>query len=302
LKPHALPEYLEGRTPKEKHPFLFQKKSGARKTKNARSVFSFGVAGVLASAWGFLRAYDSIQSHHALRAWHISGFGNGFELGTINTQIGLHFFLFTIEYLKTLRYMKIILSTRNPSKATQIKAMFNNPSITILTLSEAGIEGDAIEDGTTLEENAYKKAIYAWDNLKEKTWVVAEDTGLFITALGGKPGIKAARWAGETATTDEIMNYTLKQLEGVTDRSAYFETVVILLSPDGTKVVFKGKVDGTLLEKPSVKPQPKMPYSPLFMPNGSDKVWAEMSIKEENEISHRGKAFQKVVKFLETQL
>src|SRR3989344_1528660 len=85
LKPHALPEYLEGRTPKEKHPFLFQKKSGARKIRNARSVFSFGVAGVLASAWGFLRAYDSIQSHHALRAWHISGFGNGFELGTINT-------------------------------------------------------------------------------------------------------------------------------------------------------------------------------------------------------------------------
>jgi len=70
LKPHALPEYLEGRTPKEKHPFLFQKKSGARKIKNARSVFSFGVAGVLASAWGFLR---------------IICFGNRFELGTINT-------------------------------------------------------------------------------------------------------------------------------------------------------------------------------------------------------------------------
>src|SRR3989344_478729 len=85
LKPHALPEYLVGRTRKEKHPFLFQKKSGARKIRNASSVFSFGFAGVLASAWGFLRAYDSIQSHHALRAWHISGFGNGFELGTINT-------------------------------------------------------------------------------------------------------------------------------------------------------------------------------------------------------------------------
>ena len=70
LKPHALPEYLEGRTPKEKHPFLFQKKSGARKIRNARSVFSFGVAGVLASAWGFLR---------------IICFGNRFELGTINT-------------------------------------------------------------------------------------------------------------------------------------------------------------------------------------------------------------------------
>src|SRR3989338_1781380 len=77
LKPHALPEYLEGRTTKEKHPFLFQKKSGARKIRNARSVFSFGVAGVLASAWGFLR---------------IICFGNRFELGTINTLFPCHRF------------------------------------------------------------------------------------------------------------------------------------------------------------------------------------------------------------------
>ena len=65
LKPHALPEYLEGRTPKEKHPFLFQKKFHPRQIRNARSVFSFGVAGVLASAWGFLRAYDLVLLHHA---------------------------------------------------------------------------------------------------------------------------------------------------------------------------------------------------------------------------------------------
>src|SRR3990167_4991653 len=65
LKPHALPEYLEGRTPKEKHPFLFQKKFHPRQIRNARSVFSFGVAGVLASAWGFLRAYEAVSSHHA---------------------------------------------------------------------------------------------------------------------------------------------------------------------------------------------------------------------------------------------
>lgn len=86
LKPHALPEYLEGRTPKEKHAFLFQEKFHPRQIRNARSVFSFGVAGVLASAWGFLRAYDFGQSHHALRACHIvSDFGNRCELGTINT-------------------------------------------------------------------------------------------------------------------------------------------------------------------------------------------------------------------------
>ena len=89
LKPHALPEYLEGRTPKEKHPFLFQKKSGARKIKNARSVFSFGVAGVLASAWGFPRAYGTVSSHHARGACEVITslcFENRCEFGTIEAQ------------------------------------------------------------------------------------------------------------------------------------------------------------------------------------------------------------------------
>src|SRR3989338_3827990 len=71
LKPHALPEYLEGRTPKRKHPFLFQEKIHPRQIKNARSVFSFGVAGVLASAWGFLRAYASVSLHHARGACEV---------------------------------------------------------------------------------------------------------------------------------------------------------------------------------------------------------------------------------------
>ena len=85
LKPHALPEYLEGRTPKEKHPFLFQKKLHPRQIRNVRSVFSFGVAGVLASAWGFLRAYDLVSLHHARGACDIICFENRCELGTINT-------------------------------------------------------------------------------------------------------------------------------------------------------------------------------------------------------------------------
>jgi hypothetical protein len=90
LKPHALPEYLEGRTPKEKHPFLFQEKIHPRQIRNARSVFSFGVAGVLASAWGFLRAYDSVSLHHARGACEVITslcFGNRCEFGTIQTPI-----------------------------------------------------------------------------------------------------------------------------------------------------------------------------------------------------------------------
>src|SRR3989344_2623776 len=83
LKAPAPPQYLEGRTPKEKNPFLFQKKFPPRQIRKARSFFSFGVAGVLASAWGFLRAYDLVSSHHALRACHIICFENRCELGTI---------------------------------------------------------------------------------------------------------------------------------------------------------------------------------------------------------------------------
>ena len=90
LKPHALPEYLEGRTPKEKHPFLFQKKFHPRQIRNARSVFSFGVAGVLASAWGFLRAYEAVSSHHARGACEVITslcFGNRCEFGTIQHHV-----------------------------------------------------------------------------------------------------------------------------------------------------------------------------------------------------------------------
>lgn len=195
--------------------------------------------------------------------------------------------------------MKILLSSTNPSKAIQIKALFENPDIGVVTLREVGIEGEAIEDGSTLEENARKKAIFALEHAPEGYWVMADDTGIFINALSGEPGIKSARWAGEDAKTEEITTYCLKRLEGVSDRSAFFETVVVLISPKGEEYVFSGKVTGKLLGTPRVPPQPKMPYSSLFIPDGSDKVWAEMSTEEENAISHRGKAFRQVVAFMQ---
>ncbi len=195
--------------------------------------------------------------------------------------------------------MKIILSTTNPSKALQIKAMFDSPGIEVLTLREAGIDGEAIEDGFTLEENAHKKAVYAREHSEGNHWAMADDTGIFINALNGEPGIKSARWAGEDATTLEIMNHCLKRLGGASDRSAIFETVVVLMSPKGEKYVFSGKVAGKLLDAPKIAPQPKMPYSPLFVPEGQEKVWAEMTTEEENAVSHRGKAFRQVIDFLE---
>jgi XTP/dITP diphosphohydrolase len=197
--------------------------------------------------------------------------------------------------------MKIILSTRNPSKLEQIKAMFTNSSIEVVTLDEAGIDGEALEDGSTLEENAFKKVMYVKDRATIPFWIMADDTGLYINALNGEPGIHAARWAGNIST-DDITKHTLQQLEGKIDRSAVFKTVVCLLSPDEKILYFEGAVNGHLAEAPKTKPQPKMPYSPLFSPEGTDKVWAEMTVEEENERSHRGKAFRQVVAFLEKEI
>ncbi len=195
--------------------------------------------------------------------------------------------------------MNIVLSTRNPSKAEQIKAIFEGSRISILTLDDVSVEGEAVEDGATLEENSLKKALFAQEKVAGNTWTMADDTGLFISALDGAPGVRAARWAGETATTDEITAHTLRSLEGVSDRSAVFETVVALVSPEGKPYFFSGKVPGRLLEVPRTRPQPKMPYSPIFVPEGTDLVWAEMSVEYENSISHRGKAFRKARNFLE---
>ena len=198
--------------------------------------------------------------------------------------------------------MDVILSTRNPSKAEQIQAIFADLPIKILTLDQAGIKGEALEDGQTLEENALKKAIYAYVWADSDIWTMADDTGLFIDALNGEPGIRAARWAGENATTEEITKYTLQRLEGHTNRSATFVTAVAVVTPNGDHTFFKAQVRGRILEQPRVKPQPKMPYSPIFVPEGSERVWAEMSVEEENNISHRGKAFRQVRGFFEREV
>ncbi|HUQ30302.1 MAG TPA: non-canonical purine NTP pyrophosphatase [Candidatus Paceibacterota bacterium] len=194
--------------------------------------------------------------------------------------------------------MNLILSTRNPSKALQIKALFDGSPLSVRTLADAGIEGEAVEDGATLEENAAKKAWYAHEKSDKKSWTMADDTGIFIDALGGEPGVYSARWAGDVST-EEITRYTLQRLEDATDRSATFRTVVVAVSPEGIEYTFAGEVRGTILTAPRVPPQPKMPYSPLFVPHGQDKVWAEMTTKEENAISHRGIAFRKARAFLE---
>lgn len=197
--------------------------------------------------------------------------------------------------------MNVILATRNPSKAQQIRDIFVGSTVSIFSLDEAGIAGEAVEDGTTLQQNAHKKARYAHEKARKGIWTMADDTGLFIFALNGEPGVYAADWAGKGAETAEITRHCLEQLDGVSDRSATFRTTVALISPEGVPHAFDGQVDGRLLEAQRVPPQPKMPYSGIFVPDGQDLCWAEMTTEAENAISHRGKAFRLARAFLEQQ-
>lgn len=195
--------------------------------------------------------------------------------------------------------MHLILSTRNQSKARQISALFSDLPVTLLSLDEAAISGEAIEDGTTLEENALKKAVFAWE--RSKAWSLADDSGIFIDALNGSPGVYSARWAGEGATTEDIMHFTLSKLSGVSEekRTAVFKTVAAVISPDGSQTFFSGETHGRILLEPRTPCRPKMPYSAIFLPEGENKVLTEMTLEEENLMSHRGKAFLQVRQFFE---
>ena len=194
-----------------------------------------------------------------------------------------------------------LLSTKNPSKAAQIKPFFVELPLQLLTLAEAGIEGEAVEETgphATLENNARIKAQFA-HQARPDMWALADDTGIFIQACDSEPGVDAAYWGGVELTTEQRAAYCLKRLEGAVNRSAIFRTVVVLIAPDGAEHIFTGEVTGTMLEAPRVSVQPKMPYSALFVPQGYTKSWAEMTVDEENAISHRGKAFRQVRGYLQ---
>jgi XTP/dITP diphosphohydrolase len=189
----------------------------------------------------------------------------------------------------------VVLSTRNRSKLFQIQAMFTSMPVNLLTLDDANIAGEAVEDGETLEENAHKKAAYAHARVPPFTWTMAEDTGLFIDALGGEPGVRAARWAGEGKDAEEVMRHALKRLVGIADRSATFRTVVVLMDPDGKEQVFSGSAQGRILTQPRTPPPAQMPYSAIFVPDGSERAFSEMSPVEMNLVSHRGRAFAQLI-------
>jgi len=196
--------------------------------------------------------------------------------------------------------MKIIFATHNEGKVKEIKEIFAGLPVEVVSAEEAGIHEDPIEDGKTFEENAAKKVKFVAEKLKEKEWVLADDSGICIAALHGAPGVRSARWAGEGASGVQIAAYTLEKMKDVPEdkRSAYFQCAMVLLSPEGESFSFFGRVDGTITMEPHGEAHPKLPYDAIFIPKDQQKAFTELSPELKNLISHRGRAMQFVKEFL----
>ncbi|MDQ6761757.1 MAG: RdgB/HAM1 family non-canonical purine NTP pyrophosphatase [Bacteroidota bacterium] len=189
----------------------------------------------------------------------------------------------------------LIFATNNLNKVKEVKSLLNG-QFEIQTLSEANIDIDIPEPYDTLEENAIQKAIVI--NRMTGKNCFAEDTGLQAIALNGEPGVKSARYAGEERSAEKNIDKLLFELKGKKDRSAIFKTVVCLVT-DGKQILFEGTSKGTIIAER--RGNAEFGYDPVFVPEGSIKTFAEMSLTEKNIFSHRKKAIEKLVEYLGKQ-
>ena len=187
---------------------------------------------------------------------------------------------------------ELVIATNNQHKVEAIRRALGN-KIKLISLKDLGCREEIPEDGTTLKENAYQKAKYVWDKYKKNCF--ADDTGLMVEALGGAPGVYSARYAGEHCSFDDNIDLLLENMEGKTNRNAYFATVICLIQ-DGEPVYFEGKCEGCILTERYGRGG--FGYDPIFMPKGYGESFAEISMEEKNKISHRGKATEKLIKHL----
>lgn len=187
---------------------------------------------------------------------------------------------------------KLIFATNNAHKLSEVQALLGD-AFTLVTLHECGITEDIPETAETLEGNALQKARYIYEKLGADCF--ADDTGLEVDALGGAPGVRSARYATDGHDFAANNRLLLKNMEGVTDRSAHFRTVIALIL-NGKEYLFEGRVEGAIAEAESGSEG--FGYDPLFVPSGEIITFAQMSAEAKNAISHRGRAVAELVKFL----
>ena len=188
--------------------------------------------------------------------------------------------------------MKIIFATNNKNKIEEIKHL-SHQKFEIFTLQEVGIDIDIPEPHDTLEANATEKSSTIYKLTNEA--VFSEDTGLEVHALGGAPGVKSARYAGEGRNMQDNIDKLLAELKDKPSRTAQFRTVVSLII-DGKEYQFEGICKGHITHE--MDGSNGFGYDPVFIPEGSNATFANMDIAEKNKFSHRKKAVQKLIDFL----
>ena len=192
--------------------------------------------------------------------------------------------------------MKLVFASSNKNKIFEIQSMLPE-TIQILSLEDIGCMEEIPETADTIEGNAVLKANYITNKYGYDCF--ADDTGLEVASLNGEPGVFSARYAGEQRNSDDNMNKLLANLSDKNNRKAQFKTV-IALNISGKQTLFTGIAEGEItFEKSGIK---GFGYDPIFQPIGYKETFAELPLEIKNEISHRGKATQKLINFLKTTL
>ena len=191
---------------------------------------------------------------------------------------------------------RVIVATGNKGKIVEIKSIVNDPEVEVLSMKEARIEADIVEDGKSFEDNAIIKARAVWEICHEL--VLADDSGLEVDALNKEPGIYSARYMGEE-TPYSIKNADIiKRLEGVPDekRTGRFVCAVAAVLPDGEEIIVTKTMEGRIgYEERGTN---GFGYDPIFLPDGYNCSSGELPMEEKNLISHRGKAFRRMWEIL----
>lgn len=194
----------------------------------------------------------------------------------------------------------IVAASRNKHKIEEIEAITKKFGMSIISRDEAGVPPvEIVEDGETFEENSFKKADEIMKLCGKIT--LADDSGLMVDYLGGAPGVYSARFAGEDGNDEKNNDKLLKLLDGVPakERTAKFVSVITMVYPDGTVLSARGECPGRIITVPTG--DGGFGYDPLFVPDGYDKTFAQLTPEEKNAISHRAAALVELEKLLEAR-
>lgn len=189
----------------------------------------------------------------------------------------------------------LVFATNNQHKVDEIRKVTGN-RFDIITLKEAGINIDIPEPHDTIPANATEKSTVIHNLTKQNCF--SEDTGLEVAALNGEPGVKSARYAGEGRSAQDNIDKLIASLEGQTNRKAQFRTVISLIW-NNQEHLFEGICEGQIISEQ--KGLSGFGYDPVFIPDGSNKTFAEMTMEEKNIFSHRRKATDQLISFLQQQ-